>query len=179
MSGHSKWSQIKRAKGVADAARSKLFGKLGRFIAVESKKAKGDVNALGLRAAIEKAKKENVPKDTIERAVKKGAGTEQAALEHLVYEAFGQGGAALLIEVLTDNRNKTAAEIKHILTKNGATLGAPGSASWAFEKTSEGYEAKGEVLLSAEDSAALIKLMEELEEGDEVQEVHTNAALSL
>ena len=179
MSGHSKWSQIKRAKGAADAARSKLFGKLGRLIAVASKKCKGDMNAPELRAAILKAKAENMPKDTIERAVKKGMGADASSMESLLYEAYGAGGAAILIEVLTDNRNKAAAEIKHILTKNGASLGAPGSALWAFEKGAEGYEAKNEVPLSKEDSVALIKLMEELEENDEVQEVYTNAEFSL
>ncbi len=177
MAGHSKWAQIKRAKGVADSARSKLFGKLGRFLAVASKKCKGDVNAPELRAAIEKAKKENMPKDTIERAVKKGAEADGAALERLVYEAFGQGGAALIIEVLTDNRNKAAQEIKHILSKNNSSLGAPGSATWAFSKTSEGYEPTSTIPLSKEDSDSLIKLMEELEDNDEVQEVFTNAEL--
>ncbi len=178
MAGHSKWSQIKRAKGAADSARSKLFGKIGRYLAVASKKSKGNVNSPELRAAIEKAKKENMPKDTIERAIKKGASAESATMENLTYEAYGAGGAAILIEVLTDNRNKAAQEIKHILSKNGTGLGAKGSAMWAFEKTEVGsYEPSIMTTLSKEDSSSLIALMEELENNDEVQEVFTNAEL--
>lgn len=178
MAGHSKWEQIKRAKGAADSARSKLFGKLGRFLAVASKKCKGDVNAPELRAAIEKARKENMPKETIERAVKKGSASDSAVMESLIYEAYGSGGAALLIEVLTDNRNRAAQEIKHILSLNGSALGAQGSAIWAFTKGKEKYEPTTTVSLSKEDSDSLIKLMEELENNDEVQEVFTNAELT-
>lgn len=179
MAGHSKWEQIKRAKGAADSKRSKLFSKLGKFLAVASKKCKGDVNAPELRAAIEKGKRENMPKDTIERAIKKGASSESAVMEALTYEAYGAGGAALIIEILTDNRNKAAQEIKHILSKNGSALGAVGSASWAFEKKVDGYIPKTSVNLNLEDSAKLIKLMEEIEDNDEVQEVFTNAELTI
>lgn len=178
MAGHSKWEQIKRAKGAADAQRSKLFSKLGRLIALESKKAKGDVNAPGLRAVIEKAKKENMPKDTIERAVRKGSGSEAGSMEQLTYEGYGAGGAALIIETLSDNRNKAAQEIKHILTKNGAAFGAIGSASWAFEKKGSEWVPTTVVPLNEIDSASLIKLMEELENNDDVQEVFTNADLT-
>ncbi|MEK7567669.1 MAG: YebC/PmpR family DNA-binding transcriptional regulator [Patescibacteria group bacterium] len=177
MAGHSKWAQIKRAKGAADSARSKLFGKLGRFLAVASKKCRGDVNAPELRAAIEKAKKENMPKDTIERAIKKGVSVNSAEMESLTYEAYGAGGAALLIEVLTDNRNKATQEIKHILSKNGGSLGAKGSAMWAFEKTENSFEPSIMTSLSKEASSSLINLMEKLESNDEVQEVFTNAEL--
>jgi len=178
MAGHSKWEQIKRAKGAADSKRSKLFGKLGRFLAVEAKVAKGDPNAPNLRAAIEKAKKENMPKDTIERAIKKGAGAGSATMEALTYEAYGPGGAALIIEVLTDNRNKAAQEIKHLLSKNESALGAVGSASWAFEKQVSGWVPKTMVDLNLEDSNKLIEMMEEIEDNDEVQEVFTNAELT-
>src|SRR3989344_606369 len=119
MSGHNKWSKIKNKKAVTDAYKAKVFSKLVRFITVESKKAKGDVNSPRLRTAIEKAKVENVPSDNIERAVKKGAGADAGEMEQITYEAYGPGGCALIIEALTDNRNKAAQEIKHILTKNG------------------------------------------------------------
>ena len=135
MSGHSKWAQIKRQKGAEDARKSKIFGKLGGLIASESKRAKGDINSPGLRLAIERAKKENMPKDTIERAIKKGLGADTKELETLVYEAYGPGGVALMVVVATDNRNKAAQEIKHLLSKNGGSLAEQGAASWAFTKT--------------------------------------------
>jgi YebC/PmpR family DNA-binding regulatory protein len=175
MAGHNKWAQIKRQKGVADAAKSNLWGKLGRRIAVESKKAGGDVNAANLRAIIETAKKTNMPKDTIERAVAKGASTDASEMESVVYEAYGPGGAAIVIDGLTDNRNRTAQEIKHLLSKNGLELATPGSASWAFEKTGEGYEPKTTVPLSETDNEALMGIMEQIDAHDDVQEVYTNA----
>lgn len=175
MSGHSKWAQIKRQKGAEDAKKSKLFGKLGSLIATESKKANGDVNSPGLRMLIEKAKKENMPKDTIERAIKKGAGGEADIMEALTYEGYGPGGCALIIEAFTGNRNKAAQEIKHILSKNGGSLAAQGSALWAFTKTEEGWEPNSTIPLSDDDGATLSKIIEELEANDEVQDVYTNA----
>jgi YebC/PmpR family DNA-binding regulatory protein len=175
MSGHSKWAQIKRQKGVEDAKKSKLFGKLGSLIATEAKKAKGDVTAAGLRAIIEKAKKENMPKDTIERAVKKGAGGEADAMETLTYEAYGPSGCALIIEAFTGNRNKAAAEIKHILSKHGASLAAQGAAAWAFTKNEDGWTPNSTLPLSNEDGAVVAAIIEELESNAEVQDVYTNA----
>jgi YebC/PmpR family DNA-binding regulatory protein len=177
MSGHNKWSKIKNKKAVTDAQKSKVFGKLVRFVAVESKKAKGDVNSPGLRTAIEKAKEANVPSDNIERAVKKGMGGEGGEMEQITYEAYGPGGCALIIEALTENRNKAAQEIKHILSENGFELATPGSASWAFEKVQSINEwtPKNTLPIFEEDSTKLEKLIEELEENDEVQEVFTNA----
>ena len=104
MSGHNKWAQIKRQKGAADANKSIVWGKLGKRIAVESRKANGDVNAANLRAIIETAKKTNMPKDTIERAIAKGTSADAAELEAITYEAYGPGGAALVIETLTEDR---------------------------------------------------------------------------
>lgn len=176
MAGHNKWAQIKRQKGAADKAKSNLWGKLGKRIAVESKLAKGDVNAPGLRAAIERGKKANMPKDTIDRAVAKGTAADAAVLESILYEAYGPGGAAILIQVLTDSRNRAAQEIKHLLSKNGIALASPGSASWAFDKTTDGYEPKTTVELSETDSASLMKILEEIDNYDDVEEVYTNAA---
>jgi YebC/PmpR family DNA-binding regulatory protein len=177
MSGHNKWSKIKNKKAVTDAQKSKIFGKLVRFVAVESKKAKGDVNSPGLRAAIEKAKEANVPSDNIERAVKKGQGGEGGEMEQITYEAYGPGGCALIIEALTENRNKAAQEIKHILSENGFELATPGSALWAFDKqiSSNEWIPKNALPISEEDSVKLETLINELEENDEVQEVFTNA----
>jgi YebC/PmpR family DNA-binding regulatory protein len=177
MSGHNKWSKIKNKKAVTDAQKSKIFGKLVRFITVESKKAKGDINAPGLRTAIEKAKEANVPSDNIERAIKKGSGGEGGEMEQITYEAYGPGGCALIIEALTENRNKAAQEIKHILSENGFELATPGSAAWAFEKQvgGSGWAPKNTMTISDEDGEKLDVLIEELEENDEVQEVFTNA----
>lgn len=175
MSGHNKWSQIKHQKGAADAAKSDIWGKLSRRITVESKAAHGDVNSPALRAFIEKAHKANMPKDKIEKAVAKGTSSEAGEMESITYESYGPGGAAIIIEGLTDNRNRTAQEIKHILTKNGLALAAPGSAAWAFEKTHEGYIAKTTVPLSEDDHASLMKILSELDSHEDVEEVYTNA----
>lgn len=176
MSGHNKWSKIKNKKAVTDAYKAKVFSKLVRFITVESKKVKGDTNSPSLRAAVEKAKAANVPSDNIERAVKKGAGADAGETEQITYEAYGPGGCALMIEALTDNRNKAAQEIKHILSKNGFELAAPGSASWGFTKNeAREWTPTMNITLSEEDGAKLSALIDELEENDEVQEVYTNA----
>jgi YebC/PmpR family DNA-binding regulatory protein len=175
MSGHNKWSKIKHKKAATDAAKSKIYSKLVKLIQVESKAVGGDVSSPGLRAAIDKAKAENMPKDNIERAVKKGASNDAAAMEAVMYEAYGPGGTALVITALTDNKNRTAPEVKHILTKNGLALAAQGSATWAFEKSSEGWTPKQTTPINDEDGAKLEKIIEELEDNDDVQDVFTNA----
>jgi len=176
MSGHNRWSQIKHKKGASDAVKSNVWGKLAKRIAVESKLAGGDVTSPTLRTMIEKAKKENMPKENIERAVQKGISNDAAALENITYETYGPGGAAIIITTVTDSRNRTAAEIKHLLSKNGLALAAPGSAAWAFEKTAEGYEPKTTVPLSEDDSAKLMEILEIIDEHDDVEDVFTNAA---
>jgi YebC/PmpR family DNA-binding regulatory protein len=175
MSGHNKWSQIKHKKGATDAKRSKVFSKYARLISMESKKCHGDITSPTLRSAIEKARKENMPSDNIERAVKKGLGGESGQMDPVLYEAYGPGGCGIIIEGLTDNRNKAAAEVKHILSKNGFTLATPGSASWNFEKTTNGWIPSMTTDLSDEDLEKLEKLVDELEDNDEVQNVYTSA----
>jgi len=175
MAGHSNWAQIKRQKGANDAARSKLFGKLGKRIAVETRLAQGDMNAVGLRTAIEKAKESNMPKDSIERAVAKGAAHDTASLEAITYETYGPGGCAIVIETLTDNHKRTAQEIKHLLSEQGLSLASPGSATWAFEKTREGWVPQTTIELSDEDDATLMGILEKIDEHDDVEEVYTNA----
>lgn len=175
MSGHNKWSQIKNKKAVTDSKRSKVFGKLSRLIALESKKAGGNLSSPGLRAVIERAKKEYMSSDIIDRAVKKGAGGDAGNMEHVLYEAYGPGGCAILIEGLTDNKNRTVAEIKHLLSKRELSLAGPGSASWAFTKTDAGYEPQTTTPLSDKDGEALSSLLEELDDHDDVQEIYTNA----
>lgn len=175
MGGHNKWSQIKRQKGANDAARSKAWGKLGKRIAVESKKANGDVTAANLRSIIETAKKENMPKDNIERAVAKGIAPDASVLETVTYETYGPGGAAIVIECLTDSRNRTAQEIKHLLGELGSALASPGSALWAFEKTAEGYAPKTTLPLSDTDNENLMRIMEKIDAHADVEGVFTNA----
>ncbi|MEK7642566.1 MAG: YebC/PmpR family DNA-binding transcriptional regulator [Patescibacteria group bacterium] len=178
MSGHNKWSKIKNKKAVTDAYKAKVFSKLVKAMTVESRLARGDANSPALRSAIEKAKAENVPNDNIERAIKKGAGGEENKMEKINYEAYGPGGCALIIEALTDNRNKAAQEIKHILSKNGFELAVPGSATWAFEipiGRTGGWTPKTVVQISPEDGEKLSLIIEELEENDEVNQVYTNA----
>jgi YebC/PmpR family DNA-binding regulatory protein len=137
MAGHSKWAQIKRKKGVADAKRGQLFTKLGRAITVAARDGGGDPDGnAALANAIDKAKSLRMPKDNIERAIARGvgAGSDASAIESITYECYGPGGVGLLVECLTDNRNRTAAEVRHVLTRVGATLGEPGSVAWMFEK---------------------------------------------
>jgi len=177
MSGHNKWAQIKHKKAITDSKKSKIFSKLVRFIAVEAKLSNGK-DSPGLRAAIEKARKVNMPGENIERAIKKGA-EPSTHMESIAYETYGPGGTAIIIETLTDSKNRTAQDIKHILTKNGFVLGSIGSASWAFAKemTPEGliWKPNMSIPLSDADLDLLDKLVEELEENDDVQDVYTNA----
>ncbi|OYV26819.1 MAG: YebC/PmpR family DNA-binding transcriptional regulator, partial [Parcubacteria group bacterium 20-58-5] len=127
MSGHSKWSQIKRQKSVTDAARSRVFSRYARLIAMEAKKANGILSAPGLSVAIARAKAANMPKDNIERAIAKGTSKDAGELFPVVYEAYGPGGCAIIIDALTDNKNRTTPEIKHLFSKMGFEIAAPGA----------------------------------------------------
>ncbi len=175
MGGHNKWSQIKRQKGAEDAKKSKRFAMLGRIIAVESKKAGGNVSSPGLRAAIDKARKENMPGDTIDRAVKRGSGADAPQMEEFLMEGYGPGGIALIVEGLTDSKNRTVSEIKHIFAKYDASLASPGSALWAFAKSEEGWKATSEMDVPDDCAESLQKLVEELEDHEDVKSVSTNA----
>ena len=134
MSGHSKWSQIKRQKGAADAKRGQLFTKLGREITVAAREGGPDPDANArLRLAVQRAREANMPMDTIDRAIKRVVGGEAAALEEIVYEGYGPNGAAILIEAMTDNRNRTVAEIRNVFTRGGGSLGESGCVAWLFD----------------------------------------------
>src|SRR5437879_10535634 len=146
VSGHSKWSSIKHKKGAADAKRGKLFSKLTRAIIVAAKEGGPDpAGNLALQNAVEKARANSMPKDNIDRAIAKGAGTdsESAAYETVVYEGYGPAGVAVIVEALTDNRNRTAGEVRHIFAKNDGNLGTSGAVVWLFER-------RGLVLVDAE-----------------------------
>jgi transcriptional/translational regulatory protein YebC/TACO1 len=175
MSGHNKWSKIKYKKAATDAVRSRIFSKHSRYITMESRRCLGDTNSPALIAVIERAKKDSMPKDNIDRAVAKGKDTNSAKLEEIMFEGFGPGGSAILIMVVTDNNFRTAPEIKHIFTKAGYSIGSPGSAVWAFTKNQDHYSPISPLSLNDEDGEALANLIESLEEHDDVQEVFTTA----
>ena len=139
MSGHSKWSTIKRKKSANDARRGKIFTRLGREITIAARQGGDPETNFALRLAVDRAKAANMPKDNIERAIKRGTGElkEGETLEEILYEAYAPHGVAILVEVLTDNRNRTLAEIKHVLNKYGGNMAEPGSVGWQFEQ--KGY----------------------------------------
>jgi YebC/PmpR family DNA-binding regulatory protein len=145
MAGHSKWASIKHKKKATDAKRGQLFTKLARAIQVAAREGGGDPEGNpALANAIQKAKDARMPKDNIERAIAKGtgSGSDADALESVTYEGYGPGGVALLVEAVTDNRNRTGSEVRHALTSHGGSLGEPGSVAWIFEK-------KGEIAVDA------------------------------
>ncbi len=241
MAGHSKWANIKHRKGRQDAARGKLFGKLIREITVAAKMGGGDIDANPrLRLAVDKARKQSMPKDTIERAVAKGAGAGEGgeSLEEITYEGYGAKGVAIMLEVITDNKNRTTPEIRHLFSKYGGNLGTDGCVAWIFEtrgviqiarsdtdedrlmelaleagaedvvtedehyevRTSfEGFETvrqaleaagltlqnaevtkvpQNEITLDEDDAKSVLKLLEMLEDHDDVQQVHSNFDVS-
>jgi YebC/PmpR family DNA-binding regulatory protein len=145
MSGHSKWASIKHKKKAVDAKRGALFTKLSRAVTVAARDGGGDPEGNpALALAIQKARDASMPKDNIERAIAKGTGADADAdaFESVVYEGYGPGGVAILVEALTDNRNRTGSEVRHLFTKHGGNLGEPGSVAWIFEK-------KGEIVVDA------------------------------
>jgi len=135
MSGHSKWATTKRAKGATDAKRAILFTKLAKIITVAARDKGGDPTTnFSLRLAMDKAKDANMPKENIERAIKRGAGElEGAVIESMVYEGFGPAGVAVIVKCLTDNKNRASQELKHLFSKYGGSLGGPGAVAWQFE----------------------------------------------
>lgn len=136
MSGHSKWATIKHKKGKTDAKRGKLFSKLSRAITVAAREGGTDPNMnIALANAVEKAKAESMPKDNIERAIQRGGGgTDGAAYESIMYEGYGPAGVAIIVDVLTDNKNRSAADIRNIFSKHGGQLAQPGAVAWVFER---------------------------------------------
>jgi len=236
MSGHSKWSTIKRKKGAADAKRGAIFTRLSKDIALASREGGGDIDMNpALRLAIKKAKAANMPSANIDKAIKKGTGDLPGIkFENYVYEGYGPSGVAIMMEVMTDNKNRTVPEIRHIMSKNGGNLGESGCVNWMFEKKGtisisrsdninedelmeysidigaedfnseedffeivaqpenfgdivkslddKGYEYEGEIGLvptnmvkvSESDAASIIKLLELLEDHDDIQKIYSN-----
>ena len=176
MSGHSKWAQIKRGKAVTDAARSRVFSRFARVITLESKKAAGSTSAPGLAAAITRAKAANMPRENIERAVAKWVSKDSGDLEQVTYEFYGPGGVAFITDALTDNKNRTTQELKHLISKNGFELGVPGSAAWAFKKVGGTFVPNEPLIeISGDEEKALGDILSELDEHDDIQTIFTNA----
>lgn len=174
MSGHNKWSKIKHKKASSDEKKSREFSKYSRLISTESRLVKGDTSSPTLKMIIDKAKGVNMPKENIERAVQKGIEDTSTSLEKVVYEAYGPSGVAIIIEGLTDNRNRSAQEVKHALLKHGHVLAEIGSASWAFTKTNNDWVPSVSISISDEDREKLSALTETLLDLDDVTEVYSN-----
>jgi len=183
MSRHSKWSKVKQFKGAIDAKRSASFTKLAREITVAAKEKGGDpaMNAR-LRAAIDRAREDSMPKENIDRAIQRGiGGGVEGHIETLTYEAYASGGIALIIMCLTDNRNRTAGDIKHLLSQHGGTLAAPGSVTYLFDRkfdASQQVEWVPKMLLEMDEAAGtkVAELIDELETHDDVSRVFSNLA---
>ncbi|MCB0064100.1 MAG: YebC/PmpR family DNA-binding transcriptional regulator [Caldilineaceae bacterium] len=182
MSGHSKWSTIKRKKGAIDAARGKVFTKLAREIQIAARSGADATTNFALRLAVNKAKAENRPKDNIERAIRRGAGLDKdaAEIEEITYEGYGPHGIAMLVECLTDNRNRTISEVRRAFTRANGSLGEPGSVAWQF--TEKGYilfnrtAEDGEPLEIDPDAIFMIALeggAEDVEISDDAVEIYT------
>jgi YebC/PmpR family DNA-binding regulatory protein len=178
MAGHSKWAGIKHKKAIVDARRGKLFTKLARAITVAAKEGGGDVDGNpSLALAVQKAKDASMPKDNIERAIAKGTGdgADAAALEQVLYEGYGPGGVAMLVEATTDNRNRTGSDVRHLFTKHGGSLGEPGSVAYLFDKRGllvvDGTKHSEDDLLAAIEAGAL-----DVARDDDVLEVLTEPA---
>lgn len=176
MSGHNKWSKIKHKKEAGDKKKSKLFSVLSRQITLEAKKVLGNRESPSLRRIIEKARASNMPNDVIDRAIHKATDKDTLSLEHLPLEAYGPGGVAIIIVAISDNRNRTVAEIRHILSEHGGSLATKGSAAWGFVYEGDIWKPKSTIPLSKDDKNILTALEEVLSEHDDVDSVYTNGA---
>lgn len=175
MAGHNKWSKIKHKKGAADATKGRIFSKYSKLITMEVRRAGGSAVAAAVVAIVERAKRDSMPKENIERAIAKGQGVGETDLEEVLFEGYGPGGVAIIIQAVTDNINRTAPELKHLFTKAGYSLGVPGSALWAFTKTDGEYRPISPLVLNDEDGEMLANFIEEIESHDDVTEVFTTA----
>jgi len=177
MSGHSKWSSIKRKKGAADSKRGKVFSKLIKEISVAAKEGGGDpASNIRLKNAIDKARQSNMPADNMDRAIKRGTGADAnaSAWEQITYEGYGPGSVAVLVEALTDNKNRTAADVRHIFTRNGGKLAGSGSVSFLFERRGFMQVPKDGTDEEAMFEAAADAGAENVDDGGEMWDVYTS-----
>lgn len=176
MSGHSQWKNIKYRKELVDKKRGKLFSKISRLISIAAKEKGADPETNPkLRLAIEKAKEVNMSKETIGKAIKKGSGQlDGSSMEEFIYEAYGPAGVALIITGITDNKNRTLAEIKHVLGQFEAKLAEVGSVKYLFSQQGDEWQAKYPLEVDEKSRAQLEKLFDALDENEDVQEIYSN-----
>lgn len=176
MSGHSKWSTIKHKKALTDAKRSKVFSKVSSLITIAARKGGDPDKNPTLRAVIEKAREVNLPKENVERAIKRGTGEIAGAeLQEVIYGAFGPGGAAILITAITDNKNRTLAEIKKILQEHNAKFAEIGSLQWMFRREGAGWIPNAPIKIEYENiKKELAALYEALDDNQDVNEIYDN-----
>ncbi len=176
MSGHSHWAGIKHKKSITDARRGKLFSKISRLIIIAAKEKGADPETNPqLRLAIEKAKEVNMPKDNIDKAIKRGTGQIAGVqIEEFIYEAYGPAGIALIITGITDNKNRTLAEIKHILSRFKAKLAEAGSVKYLFDKQGKDWQPKYPLEVNQQTKNQLENLFETLDENEDVQDIYSN-----
>ncbi|MBU2564357.1 YebC/PmpR family DNA-binding transcriptional regulator [Patescibacteria group bacterium] len=174
MSGHSKWSKIKHAKTATDAKRSEIFSKMAKLISIAAKKGEDPSMNASLRLAIEKAKSFNMPKDKIENAIKKD---KSAQLEEVTYEAYGPNGTPLIIEAITDNKNRTVSEIKHILSRYNGKLAETGSVKYLFSKQEGEWKPNYTTEPDENLKNQLLKLFEALDDHDDINDIYSNVNL--
>ena len=183
MSGHNKWTQIKRQKAVVDGKRSKTFSLLARNITMEAKKAGGEIKghrmSFNLRAVVEKARAVNMPSENIDRAIAKAVSAGAENFEEVIYESYGPGGTAIIIEGITDSKNRTSQEIKHLLSLNETSLGGTGSVTWAFTKLPTGEWKPNNFLEISDETTmqALVNLIDALEAHADIRRVSVNVEL--
>lgn len=172
MSGHSKWSTIKRQKGATDAKKGAVFTKLANVITIAVKQNQGVENAVA------RAKEANMPKENIQRALDRGANKNEGNLTEAVYEGFGPGGAAIIVETISDNNTRTANELRNVFNKHGGKLAAPGAVSYLFQRVREAdrliFQPNPEMMIKIANPSKLHELLEAIDELDDVQEVYTN-----
>ncbi len=176
MSGHSHWAGIKHRKGINDAKRGQVFTKHGKLITIAARSDGNPDTNFQLRLAIDRARLDNMPKENIERAIKRGAGelNDQAEIQEIIYEAFGPGGIMMIIKTLTDNKNRMVSEVKTILGKFGGKLGGQGSVMWNFEFSNSEYKPKNIIEANEKSKEQYEKLLEALDDQDDVQEIFDN-----
>lgn len=175
MSGHSKWSQIKHKKGVEDQKRGQVFSKFSKLISIAARKGTDPEKNVELKNVVERARSFNMPKENIERAIKRATEKDLAQPEELVIEAVGPESVNIIIAVITDNRNRAIGEVKNILSKHGAKMTQQGAIMWAFEKKGGDFVAKYPISIQDQNAKSrLEKLFEELDDNEDVQEIYTN-----
>jgi YebC/PmpR family DNA-binding regulatory protein len=179
MSGHSKWANIKTRKEAVDKKRGQIFSKIAKIIEIAARKGGDPQMNPSLRLVIEKARSVNMPNDNIERAIKKGTGeSKKGQLEEIIYEAYGPNGTPLIIEIITDNKNRTLAEIKHILNTYGGKLAETGNVRYLFDRIEGEWKPKYSIDVTDENlKQQLEKLFEALDDNDDVNEIYSNVSL--